>query len=128
MTSDPKHELPVDADAGGGLDILSREYRFRRLQQLSLKAERRGHLRLAAQLLDQAAKEQRAGEGGGGGPEDCGIVPLTPEQARKEIAEFLVHYEESKGGSEGAEGGRDCRAALGLAIKGSAQAEEERRR
>lgn len=96
MAHAPNQQLPAHVDTLEALDISSREHRLRWLQRLSLKAERVGDLRLAAQILDQAARELRAGAGGGEGADDDGLPKLTPAQARLELEEFLMRYEEMR--------------------------------
>jgi|GEM_PF-4862249 len=81
----------VEGEAG--LHIAGLDYRLRRLQQLALLAEYGKDLKLAAHCLDQAAKDQRAGLGDGEGEEGDGVIPLTPEQAREEIARFLEEFQ-----------------------------------
>jgi|GEM_PF-4061470 len=68
------------------IDIASSANRLRRLEQLSLKAERAGDLVLVAKCLELVASEQRAAPCGMQGD---GLPPLTPEQARLELDEFL---------------------------------------
>lgn len=94
LFAEPLHmlflQLAADHVEGeAGLHIAGLDYRLRRLQQLALLAEYGKDLPLAAKLLDQAAKDQRAGLGDGGESEVDGQVPLTPEQAREELERFL---------------------------------------
>jgi hypothetical protein len=72
------------------LYIANEAYRLRRLQRMSEAAERRGDLRLAAALLEQAAKDH------GGSFTNVSRVEgrfahahMTPDQARATIAGFL---------------------------------------
>lgn len=81
-------QLAADHVEGeAGLRISTLDYRLRRLQQLALLAEYGKDLKLAAQCIDQAAKDQRAGPGDG--VEADGEPALTPEQAREELQQFL---------------------------------------
>lgn len=106
MTLARNQQLPIHADGDEGLEISSLDYRLCRLQRLSLKAEQCGDLRPAAQILDQAAKEQRAG--GGEGVEDGRQPKITPEQAREELRDFLMRYEAMRDRGER----RDSQAGL----------------
>lgn len=72
------------------LYIAHQSYRLRRLQQLSMKAEEQGNIRLAAELLEQAAKDfggaftnVRQIEG------NLAHVHMTPDVARAKLEGFL---------------------------------------
>jgi len=63
-----------------------------RLQLLFLRAERQGDLRLAARILERAARERPALPGAGEGVANPDLPELTPEQAREEIARYLESF------------------------------------
>ena len=90
-------------DEVGEIPIANKSVRLRRLERIAHQAEHMGNYPLAAQLLEQAAKEvgnaytnRRELTGAGGGPIQTDDVGLTDEQRAARVLALLERARERK--------------------------------